>query len=404
MEKILPHIDESELIKDYKTSTLTNTELYEKYQISEKKLYRILKNKNIPVGREHFTRHNWTLEEMQSSAKRYQHRSDWQTGDRKAYSMALKRGLLELCCNHMTPKPSCFTADIGVIYSFEFSDNSVYVGLTVVPHKRYQKHMNEGSVCNHIKICPDFKYNILEQNVAFEDLPNREEHHLQIYKANGYKILNKVKTGSRGSIATKYWSINKIQEDALKYKTRTEWARKSPKSYNAAVKMKAVDSFCKHMELKRQTWDDDKVKEDAKKYFTKVSWSKNSGSAYNYAITHKMVDVCCEHMVPFYKSWTDEAIINDAKKYNSISEWSSASSAYVAALKRGIGDIATSHMDKSNYIRWKDEDLIADAAKYQNRSDWLKYSRKFYMAAGQRKILHLCIHGDVDNSNLVSIE
>ncbi len=398
MRKKIDESEISEIIEEYKYSDCSMEYMCEKHNISQTRIYNILKSRNIPTGRLVNPRKKWTNEMIIEQAKKYKHRSDWQNAGRTdgdtSYTLARTRGIFEECCKHMVPKPNCFTADIGIIYGFFFADNHCYVGLTVNPSTRYEKHMREGPVFKHIKKCPKFEYKVLEKDVAFSDIVEREQHYMDMYTESGFNILNTKKARSTGSITSRYWTDELLQKDALLFKSRTEWARNKPASYSIAVKRKKVDKFCSHMEiLKRAPWSEEEVMEDAKKYNTRAEWSKLGATSYMAAIKLDILDKSCEHMKYVNHIWTDDMIMESSKKYNTITEWSASDpKAYQAHFRRSDRQRFTHHMDKSRYNNWSDDELIYSALKYETRSDWINCARKEYMAAHRKNILHKCIH------------
>lgn len=364
------------------------------YNVSESKLYCILRQNDIK-------RRNmkWTNDMIREEAKKYEYKSDWQKSNPVSYTTALRRKIMEECSKHMKIKPNCYTSDMGVIYAYIFTDNHAYIGLSVVPHKRHAKHKTEGPVFEHAKICPTYERLILEDKIPFSDMVIREQHYMDLYRGNGYILLNSVGAGSRGSISNKRWTVSKLLEESKKYKTRAEWKEKSNASHLAATRTGNIDMFCTHMErLKRQDWSEISVLEEARKYENVSQWQKNSKSSYNWALKYKILDKCKEHMKPLHRMWTNDDVMLDAKKYSTISEWSTNSNAYEASKRMGIFEDATKHMNKDGYKNRTDEEIILDASQYESRKSWIANSRTVYCAAHRRKILHLCIHKP-NNSN-----
>lgn len=124
-----------------------------------------------------------------------------------------------------------------------------------------------------------------------------------------------------------YWTVEKLKEDALKYKTRSEWQKNSSSAYSICSKLKLLNECCEHMEWKQKPhryWTVDKVKEDALKYKTRTEWVKNSAGAYDVAHTLGIVDECCKHMIEIKKPsgyWTLERCKEEALKYETIKEF-----------------------------------------------------------------------------------
>lgn len=96
-----------------------------------------------------------------------------------------------------------------------------------------------------------------------------------------------------------YWNLEKCKQEALKYKTRSEWKLNSGASYNAALRNKWLEECCTHMEeiLKPSGyWNLENCKQEALKYKTKKEWKIQSGASYQAAYLKKWMKKCCSHM------------------------------------------------------------------------------------------------------------
>jgi len=54
-------------------------------------------------------------------------------------------------------------------------------------------------------------------------------------------------------ILKNFWDYTKCEQEALKYKSRTEFHRKSGSAYSAANKLDILDTICSHMQ-KKEPW------------------------------------------------------------------------------------------------------------------------------------------------------
>src|SRR5690349_6420172 len=68
------------------------------------------------------------------------------------------------------------------------------------------------------------------------------------YDNHKYKKLGCTKCNRRQK--NNYWTLELCKNEALKYKTRTEWNKKSSGSYTAAWRMGWIDQCCQHMVAK----------------------------------------------------------------------------------------------------------------------------------------------------------
>jgi hypothetical protein len=95
------------------------------------------------------------------------------------------------------------------------------------------------------------------------------------------------------------WTNKEIIKDASKYKTRVDWYNKSRGPCSTAQRRGIYELCCKHMvrlKIKDGTLTQEFCKEDALKYKTRSEWAKNSASAYKKAKIKGWSENCCSHM------------------------------------------------------------------------------------------------------------
>ncbi len=92
------------------------------------------------------------------------------------------------------------------------------------------------------------------------------------------------------------WDTQTIQEEALKYTTRTAFAEGSQTAYKAAREHDlGLSAFCKHME-KGGKWRRSKVLQEAKRYLSRTEFSTLCRGAYMAARRNGWLDEACQHM------------------------------------------------------------------------------------------------------------
>lgn len=144
------------------------------------------------------------------------------------------------------------------------------------------------------------------------------------------------------------WTLDKLKEEALKYKTRGEFQIGSPSAYRIAAGRDVLDQVCPHMEqLLHKKWIHSDITEEAKKYKTRIDFLKHNGSAYNAARRLKILDEACSHMEYICYPWTDEEVAEEALKYKTRVEFQENSLAWSVAQSRGLLDLVCSHMKRS---------------------------------------------------------
>ena len=118
--------------------------------------------------------------------------------------------------------------------------------------------------------------------------------------------------------ANGYWTIERCKKEAIKYKTKTEFCKNAPGAYTASLKHGWLDAVCSHMLVKwKKKWADKTIcKNEALKYSTRSDFAKHCNGAYTYAMRHGFLDEICQHMQYVWKAkWNRELCSIEAKKY-----------------------------------------------------------------------------------------
>lgn len=159
------------------------------------------------------------------------------------------------------------------------------------------------------------------------------------------------------------WSLEKLQVEALKYKTRGEFQKLSRKAYDAAHDRGLLEQICKHMPKRISfkgennpsfKWTLEKLIKEASKYCSKSDFQKGNASAYAIALRSDNKEIIFANFPtkvdlrgpnnPNYK-WTDKSLLKEANKYKTRTEFFNKNpAAYGAATRRGILDKICSHM------------------------------------------------------------
>ncbi len=212
-----------------------------------------------------------------------------------AYKSASKNGWIDEITGHMTHMGDKYKR---CIYSYEFDDNSVYIGLTYNLEKRDTLHKSnlKSTVNIHINktgIVP--KLVKLTDYIDVEEAIKMEFYFLNRYKNNGYIILNKVKTGGLGR--ENKWTKENCLELALKCETLKDFYEKYEGAYTKSIKEGWLNLFThlKISKLPNGYWTKEKCLEESLKYKSKKDFRINSKSAYSSATKNKWLDEICIH-------------------------------------------------------------------------------------------------------------
>lgn len=157
-------------------------------------------------------------------------------------------------------------------------------------------------------------------------------------------LKNSIKVFKKGRNMKKL-TFELCLEEAKKYMTRSEFAKKAKKEYQFVQRNRMMDKVCDHMVKPETKWTYEKCLNQAKKYKSKIDFIKNDQSAYSFARRNGLLDKVCNHMdKKLY--WTEEKVRSEAKKYKTKSEFCAKSSgAYHFALRFGLLEKICSHMN-----------------------------------------------------------
>lgn len=240
----------------------------------------------------------WTYEKCKEEAIKYENKCDFKQFSGSGYAIAYKNNWLDEICFHMIKVGSKYER---CIYAYEFSDNNVYIGLTYDLEKRHNQRQkcSRDSVTIHIKktgLEPIRKQ--LTEYINKDDAATKEGDYVDSYIKNGWKILNKHKTGGLGGTDIK-WTFDKCKEEALKFKNKKEFCDKSFGAYNKAKSKKWINDICSHMTPLRKpkvNWDFYLCYNESIKYKSRTEFNKKSCGAYKYALKNNLLDMVCIHM------------------------------------------------------------------------------------------------------------
>ncbi len=241
----------------------------------------------------------WTYERCKEEALKYKSRTEFSIGCYGAYNKARKENWLDDICSHMILMGNWYNR---CIYSYEFSDHYVYVGLTYNLDKRQKDRDNDkkDQVTKHINetnLIPLKKQ--LTNYIDVDKASILEGFYVKKYKNEGWNILNIAKTGAIGSSYIK-WTYDNCKEEALKYKSKTDFKKYSSGCYTKAYQNNWLNDICSHMiptQKPKYYWTFKRCKEEAIKFKTKSEFKLKSNSAYLISCRNSWINDICSHMI-----------------------------------------------------------------------------------------------------------
>ena len=183
---------------------------------------------------------------------------------------------------------------------------------------------------------------ILEDNLTLAEGVKKEGSYLEQYQNKGWRILNRAKTGGVGLIGRNKWSKRACHEEAMKYQTRGDFAKKSSRAYEVARSKGWLDSYM-WLEIKQKPagyWDIyDNCFKAASECRTKTEFIKKYNRAYVVAKKNDWMKYFTWFnikRIPHNKKWYYESVSKEARKYGSRKEFcAKARGAYKVALRNG---------------------------------------------------------------------
>ncbi len=192
----------------------------------------------------------------------------------------------------------------------------------------------------------------------------------------------------------KRWTIQSLKEEALKYGTRSEFAKHSMGAYLSSKRKGVYLDITSHMPTKvdqageknsNAKWTFEKLFKEALKYTTRQEFCNNNQAAYLASSRRKDHDLICAHM-PIRKNtdrennhrfkWTFEKLQAEALKYSSRGEFQLKNeSAYNISIRKGVADQITSHMNYDTGTSYSEKTILDYIKQFYPKTQKIRDSR-----------------------------
>jgi hypothetical protein len=199
-----------------------------------------------------------------------------------------------------------------------------------------------------------------------------------------------------------YWTKERCKEVASLFNTRVEFNKAYKGAYLKCMRKGWLDEVCSHMKNVRKPdgyWTLEKCQEEALKYNTRSEFQDGCGSAYNASKSGGWLKEVCSHMKDIVKPanyWTKERCIEEGLKYTTRGEFRNESgSCYTIVCKFGWLDEVCSHMDIKFKPKeyWTKERCREIALKCKSRGEFKNEYYSAYNIARLNKWLdEICPH------------
>ncbi len=290
----------------------------------------------------------WDKEELVQIALKFKSRRGFSQWEKEAYNYAVKIGIIDEICAHIPKRgrKASWSIESMKTEALKYKTRTEFVnGSPAAYYAAYSRGI-VGEICSHM-------------------IEKRHD-----------------------------WNLSEIKREALKYRTRAAFSKGSTKAYRAAREYGFLDEVCEHMvrgcEINRPTIKE--IKKEALKYKTRTAFAKGSGAHYRISNEMGILDSICAHMGRKRKIWTYEELKALASKYKTKKQFRDAEdAAYQAAYARRILKDICSHMKKENSVLAAE--IMEEAKKHKTRRSFRIASPQLYQKASSLKILNeACAH------------
>jgi|LakMenE18May11ns_1017448.scaffolds.fasta_scaffold9890823_2 predicted GIY-YIG superfamily endonuclease len=337
----------------------------------------------------------WTKEKVQKEALKYTTKKEFFEKSSQAANWAKANGFIPEITKHMEIIGDLYRR---AVYSWEFSDNTVYVGLTYNLKTRAASHLDPSGktqVSKYIlktKLVPTFK--LISDYVSTKEAQNLESCTIEDYKDKGWKILNKAKAGGLGTCRRK-WTDDAIRDEAKKYDNVADFKKYAYSAYVSAQKYGIFDEVIKNMKRKVVSLTDQEIRDIASKYQSKSLFIKNEPSAVQAARLRGIYDEITKDMVKSKHDTsnfippTNEEILTVAKQYSNMKSFRDENPThYDVANKNGLLSKIREIFGKS-FTRW-DLDKLKDFTKdIKTRWEFQQINPSAYQSARRQGFLDI---------------
>ena len=333
----------------------------------------------------------WSKEECMEIGKNFQ------KGASGAYQAARSNGWLDEMPWLKTPVFGELQ-QIGnhCVYAYIDEDNKAcYIGRTnrLIKRDKEHRHTSEFKKADTIKAYFDSigkeipHYIVLKDNLLPAESQYWEDYFVKDYYQNGYKIINKAKTGINiGSLGGGYikWDKKSTILESKKYHTFGDFAKNSASAYQAAL----YHDWLKEMhwltyeQMPSGYWTKERVIEESRKYSTRAEMEKYSLGAYSAALKNGWSsELPLEYQRAEKNYYTKETIFKLSKECTSRGEFKQKySRAYVIARQsKWLDDMPWLIPQRK---KWSKETVLNESKKYKTvtefrRNCWYAYNVAF---------------------------
>lgn len=203
----------------------------------------------------------WTKELVHEKALQYQRRKKFKINSGDAYSFAWKNGFLDEVCSHMNLiKPKGYwTYERCQIEALKYGSRSEFNKKSPSSHTIAYKNNWLNEICKHMTLTSKPMYYWDFKNCHMHALKYSNRSDFKYNCSGGYGVARENNWLSEicSHMTEKqkpngYWTLENCKIEALKYKFRSEFRKKSNHVYNISRNSGFMNEICLHMPIRKQ--------------------------------------------------------------------------------------------------------------------------------------------------------
>ena len=191
----------------------------------------------------------WTYETIQQEALKYARRSEFQKGSQGAYGAALKLGIIDDVCAHMTKIGRSWDAKSIKEEALKYDGRKKFMDGCYGAYKAAKRLGIVDEVWAHMHSRYWTKTRLMQVAKEYSSLKKfmKEQKGAYIHATRNGLLDEVTQHMERLQMPHGYWSIEKCKEEAKKYQYRNQFQKESGGAYTAALKNGWLDKICPHM-------------------------------------------------------------------------------------------------------------------------------------------------------------
>lgn len=341
----------------------------------------------------------WTIEACIIASLCFKCRGDFAKGNPTAYEASRRNEWIDKFVWLKDERLDLVKGKIDSVYAYEFIEqNAVYVGRTLIKRQniRDKEHLfNVDAVSsfakeNNIPVPP---MKIVETDLTIAEGVEKEGEWVEKYRNEGWKILNRAKTGSIGGLArgnSKY-TCQLCFELAQDCVNRSDYKKKYPTAYNKSKKEGWLENytwFIPGSSIKSK-YTEEFCRTEALKYDTLIAFHRANKYAYDTAYRNgwlKDYTWLKRKAQKTKKEITLNECIETSKKCKNVTEFRKKhKTVYRKSKEEGwFENFDWLNNKKKKSVQWTREAVEAEARKYKTVKEWRLNSNGSYSTAVQK--------------------